>query len=121
MTVRLNPSGRYKVNETDPLFARPDGAELLAWIYRPGVAADRPLGAVVYVHGGAWARLDRTADAIMCGALAGSGLVVIALDFRQAPDHRFPVASADIAAGVRYARAHAGRLGVGPARNRLLA
>jgi acetyl esterase/lipase len=71
---------------------------------------------VVYVHGGAWARLDRTADSIMCRALAASGLVVIALDFRQAPEHRFPVASADIAAGVRYARAHAGRLGVEPAR-----
>ena len=39
----------------------------------PAGPADRPLGAVVYVHGGAWARLDRTADAIMCGALAASG------------------------------------------------
>jgi acetyl esterase/lipase len=75
---------------------------------------------VVYVHGGAWARLDRTADAIMCGSLAASGLVVVGLDFRQAPDHRFPVAVADVAAGVRYARAHAGRLGVDPARIGLL-
>jgi acetyl esterase/lipase len=56
----------------------------------------------------------------MCGALAASGLVVVALDFRQAPDHRYPVASADIAAGVRYARAHASRLGVDPARVGLL-
>lgn len=116
MTVRFDPTGPYEVDETDTPFARPPGAELLARIYRPRVAADRPLGAVVYVHGGAWARLDRTADAIMCGALAASGLVVVALDFRQASDHRFPVASADIAARVRYARTHAGRLGVDPAR-----
>ena len=120
MTVRFDPTGPYEVDETDTPFARPAGAELLARIYRPRVAADRPLGAVAYVHGGAWARLDRTADAIMCGALAASGLVVIALDFRQAPDHRFPVASADIAAGVRYARAHAGRLGVDAGRIGLL-
>src|SRR5882672_583405 len=119
MTVRFDPTGPYEVDETDTPFARPDGAELLARIYRPRVEADRPLGAVVYVHGGAWARLDRTADAILCGALAASGLVV-AVDFRQAPDHRYPVARADIAAGVRYARAHAGRLGVDPGRVGLL-
>jgi acetyl esterase len=121
VTVRFDPTGPYEVDQTDTPFARPAGGELLARIYRPRVAADRPLGAVVYVHGGAWARLDRTADAIMCGALAASGLVVVALDFRQAPDHRFPVAVADVAAGVRYARAHAGRLGVDPARIGLLA
>jgi acetyl esterase/lipase len=120
VTVRFDPTGPYEVDQTDTPFARPADTELLARIYRPRVAADRPLGAVVYVHGGAWARLDRTADAIMCGALAASGLVVVALDFRQAPDHRFPVAVADVAAGVRYARAHAGRLGVDPTRIGLL-
>ena len=120
MTVRFDPTGPYEVDETDTPFARPGGADLLARLYRPRVAADRPLGAVVYVHGGAWARSDRTGDAILCGALAASGLVVVALDFRQAPDHRFPVASADVAAGVRYARAHAGRLRVDPARIGLL-
>src|SRR6185503_16482519 len=77
---------------------------------------DAVTAAVVFVHGGAWARLDRTADPILCGALAASGAVVIALDFRQAPDHRYPAASADVAAGMRYARAHAPRLGVDPAR-----
>ena len=120
MTVRFDLTGPYEVDETDTPFARPAGTELLARIYRPRVPADRPLGAAVHVHGGAWARLDRTSDAIVCGALAASGLVVLALDFRQAPDHRFPAAVADVAAGVRYARAHAGRLGVDPARIGLL-
>lgn len=120
MTVRFDPTGPYEVDTTDTPFARPTGAELLARIYRPRGEAHRPLGALVYVHGGAWARLDRTADAIVCGALAASGLVVVALDFRQAPDHRYPAASADVAAGVRYTRAHAGRLGVDPGRIGLL-
>jgi acetyl esterase/lipase len=120
VTVRFDPTGPYEVDETDAPFARPAGAELLARVYRPRGEAALPLGAVVYVHGGAWARLDRTSDAIMCGALAASGLVVVALDFRQAPDHRYPAASADVAAGVRYTRAHARRLGVDPARIGLL-
>ena len=121
MSIRFDPDGPYEVDTTDTPYARPGGLELLARVYRPRVGADRPLGAAVYVHGGAWARLDRTSDAVLCAALAASGLVVIALDFRQAPDHRFPAASADIAAGVRYARAHANRLGVDPARIGLLA
>jgi len=116
LPIRFDTTGPYEVEQTDTPFARPDGVELLARLYRPVGEPQGPLGALVYVHGGAWARLDRTADAILCGALAASGAVVIALDFRQAPDHRYPAASADVAAGVRYARAHAPRLGVDPAR-----
>ena len=82
----------------DTPYARPGGLELLARIYRPRGDAATPRAAVVYVHGGAWARSDRTADAILCHALAASGRVVVALDFRQAPDHRFPAAVADVAA-----------------------
>jgi acetyl esterase/lipase len=74
------------------------------------------LAALVDVHGGAWTRLDRTVGAPHCRALAACGLVVVALDFRQGPDHRHPAASADVAAGVRYVRAHAERLGVDPRR-----
>jgi acetyl esterase len=120
LTVRFDPTGPYDVDAVDTAFARPAGTELLARVYRPKGEPARPLAALVYVHGGAWARLDRTADPILCQALAASGLVVIALDFRQAPDHRYPAASADVAAGVRYARAHARRLGVDPARIGLL-
>jgi len=113
-------AGPCEVEVVDTPYARPGGIELLARAYRPLGEAPAPRAAVVYVHGGAWARLDRTADAILCQALAASGRVVVAIDFRQAPDHRFPAASADVAAGVRYARAHAGRLGVDPARIGLL-
>jgi acetyl esterase/lipase len=55
-----------------------------------------------------------------CRALAASGLVVVSLGFRQGPDHKHPAASADVAAGVRYVRAHAERLGVDPQRVGLL-
>jgi acetyl esterase/lipase len=71
---------------------------------------------LVDVHGGAWARLDRTAGAQHGRALAACGLVIVAVDFRQGPDHQHPAASADVAAAVRWVRAHARRLGVDPAR-----
>ena len=98
--------GPYEVEMVETPYARPGGRELLARVYRPTGEAPTPRGAVVYLHGGAWARSDRTADAILCQALAASGRVVVAVDFRQAPDHRFPAASADVAAGGRIEHAH---------------
>jgi len=116
VTIHFDPSAPYDVEEMDTPFARPEGKELVARVYHPRGAPAAPRAALVDVHGGAWARNDRTAGAVHGRGLAACGLVVVALDFRQAPDHRHPAASADVAAGVRYVRAHAGRLGVDPTR-----
>src|SRR5499427_9014691 len=116
MKVRFDQSAPYEVDEQDTPFARPGGQELLARIYRPKGEADRPLAALVDVHGGAWSRNDRTSGAVHGRGLAASGLVVVSLDFRQGSAHKHPAASADVAAGVRYVRAHAGRLGIDPRR-----
>jgi len=112
MPVRFDVSAPYDVEETDEPFARPGGHELLARIYRPKGEPAGPLAALIDLHGGAWTRLDRTSGALHGRALAACGLVVVALDFRQGPAHQHPAASADVAAGVRYVRAHARRLGV---------
>jgi acetyl esterase/lipase len=112
--VRLDPAAPYDVEETDVAFAKPEGEDLLARVYRPKGTPAAPLAPVVDVHGGAWTYGDRTSGAIHGRALAASGLVVVSLDFRQGPARQHPAASADIAAGVRWVRAHAGRLGVDP-------
>jgi acetyl esterase len=116
MKVRFDQSAPYEVDEQDTPFARPGGQELLARIYRPKGEAERPLAALVDVHGGAWSRNDRTSGAVHGRGLAASGLVVVSLDFRQGSAYKHPAASADVAAGVRYVRAHAGRLGLDPRR-----
>ena len=116
MKVRFDPSAPYEVEEVDAPFARPEGKELLARIYRPRGEAEAPLAALVDVHGGAWSRGDRLTGALHGRALAASGLLVVSLDFRQGSEAKHPAASADIAAGVRYVRANARRLGVDPRR-----
>jgi len=120
MSVRFDPAGPYEVEESDVVFARPGGQELLARVYRPAGAPAAPLAALVDVHGGAWTRLDRTAGVHHGRGLAASGLVVVSLDFRQGPAHKHPAMAQDAAAGVRWVRAHAQRLGVDPARVGLL-
>ncbi len=105
-------SAPYDVEELDVPFARPGGLELLARLYRPKSGATGPLAAVVDVHGGAWNQNDRTVGALHGLGLAACGLVVASVDFRQGPDHRHPAASADVAAGVRWLRLNASRLGV---------
>jgi acetyl esterase/lipase len=116
MKVRFDPSAPYEVDEMDAPFARPAGKELLARIYRPRGEAEAPLAALVDVHGGAWSRGDRLTGALHGRALAAAGLLVVSLDFRQGSEAKHPAASADIAAGVRYVRANARRLGVDPRR-----
>ena len=116
MTVHFDPSAPYEVEEVDVVYARPEGQELLARVYRPKGTPAAPLLGLVDAHGGAWNRLDRTIGVHHGRGLAAAGLVVASLDFRQGPEHKHPAASADVAAGVRWMRAHASRLGVDPSR-----
>ena len=105
-------SAPFEVVEEDLEYARPDGAPLLARIYRPA-GYHAPLPALVDVHGGAWAYFDRRGDFYIDRALAACGMVVVALDFRQGT-HRYPSAIADVVAGIRWTKAQADALGVRP-------
>jgi len=104
----------YEVTFQDLAYARVGDVSLLARIYRPARA--EPSFALVDVHGGAWSYFDRTVDAYLDHALAASGLVVVALDFRMGPAHPFPAAVADVVAGIRWTKAHAAELGARPDR-----
>ena len=103
----------YDVTTDDVPYATPDGEPLLARIYTP-VGGSGAFPALVDVHGGAWSFFDRLADTYITRALAACGMVVVALDFRQAPSHRYPTAVADVVAGVRFVKANAERLRARP-------
>jgi acetyl esterase len=105
--------GLTDVVHEDIEYARPDGEPLLARVYRPRGAA-APCPALVDVHGGAWTYFDRTADAYFDRALAATGMVVVALDFRQGAAHPWPTPVADVLAGIRWTKANAAALGARP-------
>ena len=50
---------------------------------------------------------DRFSNAPLDKALAASGVVVLALDFRMPPDGRYPDSAADVNYGIRWLKAHA--------------
>src|SRR2546422_11472755 len=99
-----------EVVQDDVEYARPEGCLLLARIYRPRAVPPEPRPLLIDVHGGAWTYFNREVDRYFDSALAADGMVVVALDFRQAPT-RYPAAVADVVAGIRWARGHARTLG----------
>ena len=83
-------------------------------VYRPaGVADSRRLPVLVYFHGGGWVIGDLETHDVMCRQLtAEAGVSVISVDYRLAPEHKFPAAVDDAWAATRWIAAHAAELGV---------
>src|SRR5689334_23548624 len=104
---------RYEVEVRDLEYQRADGVLLLARLYRPigTVNPNRPFPALVEVHGGAWASGDRLNNAPLDEALAKSGIVVLAIDFRMPPQHRYPASIADVNLAARWLKTHAEEFG----------
>jgi len=105
MADEVTVSARFEVEVRDLEYRRHDGAPLLARLYRP--IGPGPFAALVDVHGGAWAAGDRLNNAPLDEALAKSGIVVLAIDFRMPPQHRYPQSIADIHYATRWLKAHA--------------
>src|SRR5579863_3271821 len=86
-------------------------------IYAPRSSVERVSPALVYFHGGGWLSGDLDSHDGLCRALADDGQCrVIAVDYRLAPEHRFPAAIEDCRAALRLIVADAGRLSVDPKR-----
>jgi acetyl esterase len=84
------------------------GGPLLLRLYSPASAATEPRPVLVYLHGGGWVIGDlETHDAVCRRLCHDTGMLVIAADYRRAPEHPFPAAADDAEATVRWAAAHA--------------
>lgn len=85
-------------------------------LYRPAKAA-RPAPTLVYYHGGGWTMGDLDTHDVLCRQLADeSGFVVVAVDYRMGPEHRFPAAVDDVLAATRWLQAQADTLGLDASR-----
>lgn len=90
------------------------GGSLLARLYIPPNAAAAGL---VYFHGGGWVAGGLDTHEGLCRRLAASsGVKVLAIDYRLAPEHPFPAAVEDALAATCWAWENALRLGIDPRR-----
>src|SRR5437867_2636922 len=83
-------------------------------VYRPaGVAATTLLPGHVYFHGGGWVIGDLDTHDVLCRQLtAEAGITVASVDYRLAPEHKFPAAVDDAWEATRWVASVADLLGI---------
>lgn len=75
------------------------------------------LPCLLFIHGGGWVIGSLFTYDQLCRSLANHlGACVIAVDYRLAPEHRFPAAVDDCAAALRFVAEHAAALRIDPGR-----
>lgn len=86
-------------------------------IYRPAGTVARLLPTIVYFHGGGWVIGSLEGYDLACRYFcARSGCAVVAVDYRLAPEHKFPAAVDDALAAYRWTASEAVSLGLDPDR-----
>lgn len=97
------------------LIPRPDGSPLRARVYTPEGSGPWPL--VVYYHGGGFVLGDLDSVDDICRNIARRmPCVVLSIEYRLAPEHRFPAAADDALHAARWALDHAPELAADSAR-----
>lgn len=85
-------------------------------IYRPAQAST-PSPAIVFFHGGGWTICSLDTHDGLCREMAvATAAVVCSVDYRMAPEHRFPAAAEDSYAALRWLVDNAEELGIDQAR-----
>ena len=91
------------------------GGDLRLRIYRP--VADEVLPIVLYMHGGGWVTGDLDTQDFHCRLFAsGAQCVVVSVDYRLAPEHKFPAAADDSFFALKWAAENAPSFGGDPSR-----
>ncbi len=111
--MKLAGPGAAVASVEDRTLPGPAGQALGVRIYTPLNPGGALLPGLVYFHGGGLvAGTVETHDGI-ARALAGSGACrVVSVDYRLAPEHRFPAALDDARAAVTYIGTHAAEFGI---------
>ncbi len=92
----------------------PEG-DLLIRIYTP--PGDGPFPALVYFHGGGWVLASIETHDSLCRTLANeAGVVVLAVEYSLAPEHKFPLATEECYAATLWTASNALSVGIDPAR-----
>ena len=105
-----SPPGPEVGEVVDGTLTGADGSDLEYRLYRPDTPGPHPI--VAYFHGGGWVLGNHTSDDPLCRDMCvQSDAVIVSVDYRHAPEARFPAAADDGLAAVQWIAQHADDLG----------
>ncbi|MDH5521662.1 MAG: alpha/beta hydrolase, partial [Acidimicrobiia bacterium] len=94
----------------DGTYPAAEGHELAYRLYRPATEGPHPI--IVYYHGGGWVLGDAVSDDPLCRDLCvRTDSIIVSVDYRHAPEHRFPAAVDDGWAALQWVSENAESLG----------
>src|SRR5437899_453889 len=103
------------VDRKDVEYGRPRGAPLLLDLHVPDGAG--PFPAAILVHGGGFDQGSKSTNVRpLFDPLANAGFAWFSIDYRMAPEFRFPEAREDMDNAIRWVKAHAAEYHVDPAK-----
>lgn len=93
----------------DVTYCTPDGIPQKMNLFYPKSLSDKPMPIAVYIHGGGWTAGDKGSGAGSADMqeLLARGYIVASLDYRLAPQHKWPSQITDVKCAIRHLRAHA--------------
>lgn len=113
-TAALRPPGPEVARVVDSVMDATAG-RLPYRLYVPEGTGPHPL--IVYFHGGGWVLGNLDSDDPFCRDLCSQvGAAVVSVNYRHAPEHRYPTAAEDAWEALGWAAAHASELGADPER-----
>lgn len=114
-SAAMSPPGPDVGEIVDGTLPGADGSELDYRLYRPASEGPHPI--VAYFHGGGWVLGSATSDDPMCRDLCvRSDAVIVSVNYRHAPEARFPAAADDGLAATTWIAEHTEELGGVPGR-----
>jgi acetyl esterase/lipase len=108
---------RLSTVERDITYCTTEGIALKMDVHYPD-AMSKPAPVAVYVHGGSWSSGSKTDSIGMTDVpeLLARGYLVASVDYRHAPEWKFPAQIHDVKCAIRFLRANATRFNLDPNR-----
>ncbi|MBI3660081.1 alpha/beta hydrolase fold domain-containing protein [Candidatus Acetothermia bacterium] len=119
--VTLKPASTLSLNQAqsglidrDVTYCTADNVALKMDIYHPTPTSNAPVA--MYVHGGGWTSGDKRggAGAIDIPELVARGYLVVSVNYRLAPQYKFPAMIEDVKCAIRFLRANAAKYNLNP-------
>ncbi len=116
MSQTLEPQGGA-IGKIENLTMQGPAGQIRLRIYTPVAGGAAALPGIVFFHGGGFVIGDLDTHDALCRSLANeAGARVVAVDYRLAPEHKFPAAVDDCFAATKWVEQNAATLGIDPNR-----